>query len=158
MAFAYQSPKGFEGFTGTAPLMAGTNAPPMTQQMAPPASPVSIPNALPENSGQSPALAGTLAPGLNPSEQAAMDEIHRRLKEDAEVICVIRSRHNPQAKSEVIMLDKASPELLQQLAAEAQSLQGRQPTSLEVPQPKQPALEWSSNQNSNSNKSWRQGQ
>jgi len=29
MAFAYQSPKGYEGLSGTAPLMAGTNAPPM---------------------------------------------------------------------------------------------------------------------------------
>ncbi len=157
MAFAYQSPKGYEGFGGTAPLVAGTILPPMTQQMSPPVSPVSIPNALPENSGQSLAVAGTSAPGLNPGEQAAMDEIRRRLKEDAEVICVIRSRRNPQSRSEVIMLDKASPELLQQLAAEAQSLQGRQPTSMEVPQPKQPALEWSSNPNSNS-KTWRQGQ
>ena len=50
MAFAYQSPKGFEGLSGTAPLMAGTNTPPMAQQMPPPVSPVSIPNALPENS------------------------------------------------------------------------------------------------------------
>ena len=55
------------------------------------------------------------------------------------------------------MLDRASPEFLQQLAAEAQSLQGRQETSLEVPQPKQPALEWSANPNPNS-KTWRQGQ
>jgi thiol-disulfide isomerase/thioredoxin len=157
MAFACQSPKGFEGPSGTAPLMAGTNTPPMAQQMPQAVSPISIPNVLPDNMGQPMAAAGTLSSGLNPGEQAAMDEIRRRLKEDAEVICVIRSRHNPQAKSEVIMLDKASPELLQQLAAEAQSLQGRQPTSLEVPQPKQPALEWSSNPNSNS-KTWRQGQ
>jgi hypothetical protein len=55
------------------------------------------------------------------------------------------------------MLDKASPEFLQQLAAEAQSQQGRQETSLELPQPKQPALEWSANPNPNS-KVWRQGQ
>jgi len=79
-----------------------------------------------------------------------MEEIRRRLREDAEVICVIRSRHNPQAKSEVIMLDRATPELLQQLAAEAQSLKGPQQTSLEVQQPKQPALEWSANPNPNS--------
>ncbi len=127
----------------------------MTQQMPAAVTPVSMSNVLANNSAQTPAPAEALLPGLNPGEQAAMDEIHRRLKEDAEVICVIRSRRNPQAKSEVIMLDRASPELLQQLAAEAQSLQGPQPTSLQVSQPKQPALEWSSNGNS---KTWRQGQ
>ncbi len=157
MAFAYQSPKGFEGLSGTTPLMAATNTPPMAQQMAPPVSPVSIPNVLPENMGQPMPAAGTSSPGLNSGEQAAMEEIRRRLKEDAEVICVIRSRRNPQTKSEVIMLDKASPEFLQQLAAETQSQAGRQETSLELPRPKQPALEWSSNPNPDS-KSWRQGQ
>jgi thiol-disulfide isomerase/thioredoxin len=157
MSFAYQSPKGFEGPSGTAPLMAATNTPPAAQQMPQTVSPVSIPNVLPENTGQPMAAAGTSPAGLSPSEQAAMEEIRARLKEDAEVICVIRSRRNPQAKSEVIMLDKASPAVLQQIAAEAQALQGRQPTSLEVPQPKQPALEWPSNPNPNS-KSWRQGQ
>ena len=80
------------------------------------------------------------SPGLNPGEQAAMEEIRRRLKEDAEVICVIRSRRNPQTKSEVIMLDKASPEFLQQLAAETQSQAGRQETSLEFPAPN--SLPW----------------
>ena len=151
MAFAYQSPKSCEG--GSVLLMAAATAPPMTQQTPATVLPVSLPNAVPENSVKPLALAGTPPPGLNPSEQAAMEEIRSRLKEDAEVICVIRSRRNPQAKSEVIMLDRATPELLQQLAAEAQSLQGPQPTSLEVSQPKQPALEWSSNGNSNS-KTW----
>ena len=85
------------------------------------------------------AAVGTSAAGLNPSEQAAMDEIRRRLKEGAEVVCIVRSRRDPQSKSEVIMLDKASPEFLQQLAAETQSQKGRQETSLELPRPKQPS-------------------
>jgi hypothetical protein len=79
------------------------------------------------------------------------------LKEGAEVVCIVRSRRDPLAKSEVIMLDKASPEFLQQLAAETQSQEGRQETSLELPRPKQPTMEWSANPNSTS-KAWRQGQ
>ncbi len=54
-------------------------------------------------------------PGLAAHEQAAFDEIQRHLKEGAEVVCVIRSRENPNAKSEVIMLDHASPEFIKAL-------------------------------------------
>jgi len=57
--------------------------------------------------------------GLAPSEQAALDEICRRLDDGAEVICVIRSRHDPNAKSEIIMLDKVSPSFLRRLSPEA---------------------------------------
>jgi thiol-disulfide isomerase/thioredoxin len=129
LAFVYQSPQGFEGLNNSAsPMPAGINQP-LT------------------------AALGTSPAGLNPAEQAAMDEIRRRLKEGAEVVCVIRSRRDPQSKSEVIMLDKASPAFIQQLAAESQLQEGRQETSLEVPHPKQPTLEWSAGQ-----KAWRQGQ
>ena len=157
MAFAYQSPQGYDGSAGGAPLMAAATVPPAVQQTAPPVRPVSMPNALADDSRQPRPLAAGLSPALNPSEQAAMEEIRSRLKEDAEVICVIRSRRNPQAKSEVIMLDRASPEMLEQLAFEAQALRGPQPTSLETSQPKPPAMEWSSNGTSSS-KTWRQGQ
>ena len=58
---------------------------------------------------------------LSAAEQAAVDEIRQRLRDGAEVICVIRSRRDPQAKSEVIMLDQVSPEFLERLAAEARS-------------------------------------
>jgi thiol-disulfide isomerase/thioredoxin len=161
LAFAYQSPQGFENTSGTMSLLAGMTAPPMPQQMSQAAPSSSIPNILSDNLGQPMSSAGASAAGLNSSEQAAMDEIRRRLKEGAEVVCIVRSRRNPQSKSEVIMLDKASPEFLQQLAAETQSQEGRQETSLELPRPKQPTMEWSANPNSNSNsnsKAWRQGQ
>jgi len=59
------------------------------------------------------------SPQLSAAEQAALDEIRRRLKEGAEVICVVRSRADPNAQSEVIMLDRASPGFLRQLASEA---------------------------------------
>lgn len=53
--------------------------------------------------------------GLSVEEQAALEEIRRRGGDGAEVICVIRSRNNPEARSEIIVLDKASPAFLQQL-------------------------------------------
>ncbi len=49
-------------------------------------------------------------------EQAALEEIGRRRAEGAEVICIIRSRSNPRAKSEILVLDAVSPELLKRLA------------------------------------------
>jgi len=56
---------------------------------------------------------------LSKTEQAALDEIRRRLDGGAEVVCVIRSRTDPTARSEIIMLDRASPAFLKELAAEA---------------------------------------
>ena len=64
--------------------------------------------------------AGGAAGGLASHEQAALDEIRRSLREGAEVVVVVRPRGNPDAQSEVIMLDHVSPEFLKQLAAEQQ--------------------------------------
>ncbi|MBN1395833.1 MAG: trypsin-like peptidase domain-containing protein [Pirellulales bacterium] len=78
------------------------------------------------------------APGeLTPPERAALDEIRRRLREGAEVICVIRPRNDPTAKSEVIVLDRASIAFLERLAAE------RRLTSFKTPRPSKKLLEWS---------------
>lgn len=56
----------------------------------------------------------------------------------AEVICIVRPLSNPRAKSEVIMLDRASPALLQQLAVDREAQQSRHLTSLNVPAKAQP--------------------
>jgi hypothetical protein len=53
---------------------------------------------------------------LRPEEQAALDEIRRRQQEGAEVVCIIRSRANPEAKSEVLVLDRVTPAFVEQLA------------------------------------------
>jgi thiol-disulfide isomerase/thioredoxin len=86
---------------------------------------------------------------LNVGEQAAMEEIHRRVKEGAEVLCIIRNCRDPQAKTDVIMLDKASPGFIKQLTAEGRAQEGpgcidrgKIPTALEVPKPRKPVLEW----------------
>jgi len=41
------------------------------------------------------------------------------MAEGAEVICIVRSLTDPQAKSQIIVLDKASPAFLNRLASEA---------------------------------------
>lgn len=74
-----------------------------------------------------PSNAAPVAPGeLTPHEQAALEELRTRLRDGAEVICVVRPRNDPQAKSEVIVLDRVSPAFFQQLYAETR------------PQPDQP--------------------
>ncbi len=70
---------------------------------------------------------------LNPEERAALDEIRRRTAQGCEVVCVIRSLADPQAKSEIIVLDKASPVFLRELAAAGRTHVRQQLTSLDVP-------------------------
>jgi hypothetical protein len=72
--------------------------------------------------------------GVDP---AALAEL-RKVADGAEVICIVRPLANPQAKSEVIMLDRASPAFLQQLSADRHAQQSRHLTSLNVPAPTQP--------------------
>ncbi len=72
--------------------------------------------------------------GLSLEEQAAIDAIQSAAG-GAEVICVIRSLDNPRAKSEIIVLDRASPGFLRQLAAERQVQDARYLTSGHRPLP-----------------------
>jgi len=92
------------------------------------------PPSMPERMPQAEPLATDVGQPLNPTEQAAIDEILKRLREGAEVICVVRPRGNPDARSEVIMLDRVSGNFLQQLAAEVEASNPRQLTSFEVPE------------------------
>jgi hypothetical protein len=143
LAFVYKSPS--ENLAGRPEVssLATTGA------VSPPPMSAPMPNS-PElatlGSTQAPAAAGPTA-GLPPQEQAAMEEIRHRLKEGAEIVCIVRPRGDPNAKSEVIMLDRASPELLRQLASEARRQDRPYPTSLEVPRelpkPRKILLEWS---------------
>jgi thiol-disulfide isomerase/thioredoxin len=69
---------------------------------------------------------------LNQAERAALAEVQKR-GDGAEVICIVRSLSDPRAKSEVIMLDRASSAFLKQLAADRKAQGGRHLTSLQVP-------------------------
>jgi thiol-disulfide isomerase/thioredoxin len=71
---------------------------------------------------------------LSDAERAALAEMRRR-GDGAEVICIVRSLSNPQAKSEVIMLDRASSAFLKQLAADREKQEARHLTSLDVGRP-----------------------
>ncbi len=81
-----------------------------------------MPSQSPLNAGIVPtsaSLAADATPTVLPAhEQAALQEIQRRIEEGAEVVCIVRPRGNPDAKSEVIMLDHASPGFLKQLASQ----------------------------------------
>ena len=66
---------------------------------------------------------------MSASEQAALAEVQKR-GDGAEVICIVRSLSNPQAKSEVIMLDRASSAFLQQLSSDRQAQDARHLTSM----------------------------
>jgi len=76
---------------------------------------------------------------LRPEEQAALEEIARRKRNGAEVICIIRSLDNPRAPSEVIVLDKVSPAFLEHLVGQGDQDSPRELTSMAVPYRRQPA-------------------
>jgi hypothetical protein len=46
--------------------------------------------------------------GLSGIEQATLDEVKRRAQDGDEVILIVRSRRNPQTRSDVIVLDSVS--------------------------------------------------
>lgn len=68
---------------------------------------------------------------LNDAERAALAEVQKR-GDGAEVICIVRPLADPRAKSEVIMLDRASSAFLKQLAVDRQAQETRHTTSLQV--------------------------
>jgi thiol-disulfide isomerase/thioredoxin len=136
LAYIYRSP-------GDAAAGATAMAGPATLAANPaPAMPRQMPGAA-EVAGMTAAPAASEAPAaLAPPEQAALDEVRRYKKEGKEVIFIIRSRDEPNAKSEVFMLDNASTEFIRQLSAEGRPQERPYPTSLEVPKPRQKLLEW----------------
>lgn len=134
-----------------APLGGPATAPAMADEM---------PAANPPAGSVAPLAVATIEPGggaasggdgsaLSPQEQAALAEIQARAGE-AEVVCIIRPLADPNAKSEIIVLNQASPEFVRQLA-EASRRTGRQLTSMQTrragnavaTQPATPeAIEW----------------
>jgi len=120
--------------------MVAVNPPPMPRRMP---SPSAADFPVRQASLSSTEPLGQDNPPLSATEQAALSEIRRKLQEGAEVVCIVRSRTDPTARSEVITLDRASPNFLRQLAGEAltsETLTGdaRQLTSLAVPPKNEP--------------------
>ena len=72
-----------------------------------------------------PAAAGAMLPGPTGAPPIDLD--------GAEVICVVRPLNKPQAATEIVRLDRASPAFLQQLATDRQAQAARHLTSHDVP-------------------------
>jgi thiol-disulfide isomerase/thioredoxin len=149
LSFVYQSP-------GTTP---GVSPEVSTDiQLANATSPIAKPMA---GAVDSAAMASAAVPatgassGLPLQEQAALDEIRRRTKEGADIVLVIRPRDNPNAKSEVLMLDHASPEFVRLITADARPQGKPFPTSLNLPGPRKVLLEWSKQDSKSSDSDWK---
>jgi thiol-disulfide isomerase/thioredoxin len=74
--------------------------------------------------------AATLAQ-MSPAERNALGQF-KVAGQPAEVICIVRPLGDPKAKSEVVVLDRASQAFLEQLAAERNTQGTRKLTSMEV--------------------------
>lgn len=81
------------------------------------------------------APAGARPTAMSAQETATLAEIRRR-GAGAEVICIVRSLADPRAKSEIIVLDRASPEFLEQLSSQVRVQQARHLTSQRLPAPR----------------------
>jgi thiol-disulfide isomerase/thioredoxin len=69
---------------------------------------------------------------LTADERTALAAV-REKSQDAEVICIVRSHADPNAQSEIIVLDHVSPGFLRRLADERGQQPVRELTSLEIP-------------------------
>lgn len=133
LAFVYREPP--EAPPAAGGLMVAVVPPPMPKEMPPPAElvrPTDLvrgtgqgPSGQAATEGGAPAQARAVVAGppqaLSPEEKATLAEIRRRRAEGAEVICVIRQRDKPEAPSEIVVLDRASPEFVRQLRASGES-------------------------------------
>jgi len=102
---------------------------PMPDRMPAPHSQPSSEALLPTSDDGSRAAAATRGNDrLTPAEEAALAEI-RANGEGAEVICIVRSLTDPQSRSEIIVLDRASRDFLRQLSDERRVQNSRRLTS-----------------------------
>jgi thiol-disulfide isomerase/thioredoxin len=142
-AFVYQSPQGWEKLAGISSNSPANPVPSMPTEM-PGFDAPRHPREIASSGISASSTPSTASPsGISAGEQAAMDELRRHLKDGAEIVCVIRPRNVPGAKSEVVTIDKASPELVRMLSAEARGLATVQPTSMDTARPRKKLIEWS---------------
>jgi len=71
--------------------------------------------------------------GMSPAEQSLAAEFSTLAAGGAEVVCIVRPLADPRAKSKVVVIDRASPEFLQQLAADRRRQDSRFVTSFDAP-------------------------
>jgi S1-C subfamily serine protease len=122
-------------YHGNAPAAVAVSAVPTAvvsdhERSEPPAMPAQMPAA--KVPGQPRPLAVGGRGQLTAEEIATLAELREKTR-DAEVICIVRSLTDPHAKSEIIVLDKASPAFLKQLGSERGEEPSARLTSLAVP-------------------------
>ena len=121
LSFVYRPPR--ELPTDRAPLVA-VEPPPMSKRMPAASRLVQLTESPMASSG--PPLARSRNDSfqaLSGKERATLEEIRRRKAEGAEVIFIVRPRSDPQARSEIFVLDHVSTEFLRQLSLEELSAQ-----------------------------------
>jgi hypothetical protein len=113
-----------------AQLAEGRAAPmPKAEAMAvrePPAMPDRMPR--PALDDRRPGLVA-VAPGAAP---APLTPVSASAADDTEVICIVRSRTNPNSRSEVLVVDRPARDLLDRLARESQGRVPRDPVVLQA--------------------------
>ncbi len=67
---------------------------------------------------------------MTPAERSVLEKI-RASAGDAEVICIVRPIKDPHAMSEIVVVDRASQDLLRQLASERRTQTTKRLTSFE---------------------------
>jgi hypothetical protein len=78
------------------------------------------------------APAGQVVQGaVTPAERSLLEKL-RASAGDAEVICIVRPLADPHAMSEIVVIDRASPDLVRQLSTEGRTQTTRRLTSLET--------------------------
>jgi S1-C subfamily serine protease len=113
LAFVHdQTPSGSESSGGLAPA----GPPTMPKSMAPPADLLRWTEATPQPAAPEAAPPAGSGPRMSPQELAVWDEIQRCKGEGAEVICIIRPRNRLAGKSDVLVVDQASPAFLDKVA------------------------------------------
>ncbi len=133
-------------------LAAAIEPPPMADRMPQPGKDPSHSGLLATSEAAGARAGNPIPPGsqsaaLTAQETATLAEIRRR-GAGAEVICIVRSLADPRAKSEIIVLDRASPGFLEQLSSQVRVQQARHLTSHRqpaeaAPQSRQSKLPWS---------------
>lgn len=66
-------------------------------------------------------------------DESAVVDLLRNKAQDSELICIVRQRGNPEARSEIVVLDHVTPEFLQKLTGEPPMGEVKRLTSLETP-------------------------
>lgn len=121
-------------------LAAAIEPPPMPERMPQPGKDPSHSGLLATSEAASAGAGKTVSPSASAAatsaqETATLSEIRRR-GAGAEVICIVRSLADPRAKSEIIVLDRASPDFLDQLSSQVRVQQARHLTSERQPGPR----------------------